>query len=377
MTKDPNKSCTMKVLLLLTLLTLCHAKPYMPINVMNFVKHHDIMQQDAGDYDDDDDDDDDDYNDYDDNVVSDCPEGCRCSKKVLQCSDQGLTKVPKDIPANTLLVDLQNNDITEIKEDDFKGLDNLYALFLLNNQISKIHPKAFRNMDKLNILHLSYNLLTQVPENLPKNIQALRLHDNKISRLPKGAFRGMQSLNVLELSANPIANSGIEAGAFDDMATLYLRIAEAKLTAVPKDLPSSLTELHLDYNKIAKVESEDFLRLKSLQRLWLDFNQIKYVENGSLAGIPKVREIHLDNNKLKKVPPGLNNLKYLQVMYLHSNSITYVGVNDFCPSRTRVKKTLYTRISLYANPVKYWEIQPPTFRCVSSHNSVQLGNNRK
>lgn len=73
----------------------------------------------------------------------------------------------------------------------------LQALFLLNNQISKIHPKAFRNMDKLKILHLSYNLLTQVPENFPKNIQALRLHDNKISRLPKGAFRGMQGLNVL------------------------------------------------------------------------------------------------------------------------------------------------------------------------------------
>ncbi|XP_016121980.1 asporin-like, partial [Sinocyclocheilus grahami] len=142
-------------------------------------------------------------------------------------------------------------------------------------------------------------------------------------------------------------------------------------------LPSSLTELHLDYNKIAKVESEDFLRLKSLQRLWLDFNQIKYVENGSFAAITKVREIHLDNNKLKKVPPGLNNLKYLQVVYLHANSITYVGVNDFCPSRTRAKKALYTRISLYANPVKYWEIQPPTFRCASSHNSVQLGNHRK
>lgn len=53
---------------------------------MDFVKHHDIMQQDAGDYDDDDDDD---YDNYDDNFVSDCPEGCRCSKNVLQCSDQG------------------------------------------------------------------------------------------------------------------------------------------------------------------------------------------------------------------------------------------------------------------------------------------------
>ncbi|XP_073700179.1 asporin [Garra rufa] len=371
----------MKILLLLALLTLCHAKPYTHVNVMDFIKQHELMQQDAADYDDDDDDDDDDdaeYNDYeDDNFVSNCPEGCRCSKKVMQCSDQGLTKVPKEIPANTLLIDLQNNDVTEIKEDDFKDLDNLYALFLLNNQISKIHPKAFRNLDKLKILHLSYNLLTQMPENLPKSIQSLRLHDNKISRLPKGAFKGMQDLNVLELSANPIANSGIEPGAFDDMSTLYLRIAEAKLTAIPKDLPPSLTELHLDYNKIGKVESEDFLRLKSLQRLWLDFNQIKYVENGSFAPISKVREIHLDNNKLKKVPPGLNHLKYLQVMYLHANSISYVGVNDFCPSRTRAKKSLYTRISLFANPVKYWEIQPPTFRCVSSHNSVQLGNHRK
>lgn len=84
----------MKVLLLLTLLTLCHAKPYTHINVMDFIKHHDIMQQDVGDFDDDDDDDDDDvddddYDNYDDNFVSDCPEGCRCSKKVLQCSDQG------------------------------------------------------------------------------------------------------------------------------------------------------------------------------------------------------------------------------------------------------------------------------------------------
>ncbi|XP_051551401.1 asporin-like [Myxocyprinus asiaticus] len=367
----------MKALLLLTLLTLCHTKPYKPINVMDFMKNNEIMQQDLGDDDDDDDGDDDDYAEYDDNFVSDCPEWCRCSKRVLQCSDQGLTKVPKDIPANTVLIDLQNNDITEIKEDDFKGLVNLYALFLLNNQISKVHPKAFRNMDKLKILHLSYNELTQIPDNLPKGIQSLRLHDNKISRIPKGAFKGMQDLNVLELSANPIANSGIEPGAFDDMATLYLRIAESKLTAVPKDLPSSLTELHLDYNKIGKLEAEDFLRLRSLQRLWLDFNQIKYVENGTFTGTPKIREIHLDNNKLKKVPPGLNTLKYLQVMYLHANSISYVGVNDFCPSRARAKKTLFTRISLFANPVKYWEIQPPTFRCISSRNAVQLGNQRK
>lgn len=39
----------------------------------------------------------------------------------------GLGEVPKFIPTDTKLLDLQNNRITEIKEDDFKGLTNLYV----------------------------------------------------------------------------------------------------------------------------------------------------------------------------------------------------------------------------------------------------------
>ncbi|XP_017305654.1 asporin [Ictalurus punctatus] len=368
----------MRVILLFALLFLCHGKKYKPINIMELMKIHDIMQQDSGSEEDDDDDDDDDNdNDIEDNFITDCPFGCQCLSRVVQCSDLGLTSVPREIPADTLMIDLQNNDITEIKEDDFKKLTNLYALFLVNNQISKIHPKAFQNMGKLRLLYLSYNLLTEIPANLPKNILELRIHDNKISRIQKDAFKGMQSLHVLEMSANPIANSGIELGAFNDMATLYLRIAEARLTAIPKDLPSSITELHLDYNKIAKVEVEDLIRYKHLLRLGLAFNQIKFVENGSLAYIPKIREIHLDNNKLKNIPPGLNTLKYLQVVYFHANNINSVGVNDFCPTRSKVKKALYSGISLFANPVKYWQIQPATFRCASGQRSLQLGNFRR
>ncbi len=47
----------MRVLLLLCLLTLGNAKPYQPINVMDFMKNYDIMMADSGDADDDDDDD--------------------------------------------------------------------------------------------------------------------------------------------------------------------------------------------------------------------------------------------------------------------------------------------------------------------------------
>ncbi|KAK9529573.1 hypothetical protein VZT92_013656 [Zoarces viviparus] len=364
----------MRVFLLLCLLALGNAKPYQSINALDFMRNYDIMMADSSDEDDDDDSDEDDNdNDYDDN----CPAGCHCSPRVVQCSDQGEISVPEKIPEDTVILDLQNNDITEIKENDFKGLHKLYGLFLINNKISKIHPKAFRNMDHLRLLYLSYNLLTEIPANLPPNVIELRFHENKITRIQKDAFKGLRKLHVLELGANPLANSGIGLGAFNGLSTLYIGIAEAKLTAVPKDLPTSITELSLDYNKIAKVEIEDFIRYKNLKRLGLGFNQIKYVENGSLANIPSVREIHLDNNRLKKVPPSLNSLRYLQVIYLHGNKISSVGVNDFCPITASVKKNLYTGISLFANPVKYWDIQPATFRCVTGRRGVQLGNFRK
>lgn len=38
-----------------------------------------------------------------------------------------LIAVPEKIPEDTVLIDLQNNDITEIKEGDFKGLSKLYV----------------------------------------------------------------------------------------------------------------------------------------------------------------------------------------------------------------------------------------------------------
>uniref|UniRef100_A0A3Q2PRZ8 Asporin n=1 Tax=Fundulus heteroclitus TaxID=8078 RepID=A0A3Q2PRZ8_FUNHE len=365
----------MRILLLLCLLTLGHTKPYRHVDVMELMKNNDLMMADWNDDDDDDDDDDDeDDDDYDDD---DCPANCRCSPGVLQCSDQGLISVPEKIAEDTLMIDLQNNDITEIKEDDFKGLNRLYGLFLINNKISKIHPQAFRNMERLKLLYLSYNLLTDIPANLPPNVIELRFHENNINRIQKEAFKGLRKLHVLELGANPLANSGIEPGAFDGLATLYIGIAEARLTAVPKDLPSSITELSLDYNKISKVEVEDFKRYKNLQRLGLGFNHIRSVENGSLASIPNIREVHLDHNRLKRVPPGLGSLRYLQVIFLHSNKISTVGYNDFCPRSASEKKNLYGTISLFANPVKYWNIQPATFRCVANRRGIQLGNFRR
>lgn len=307
-----------------------------------------------------------------------CPFRCQCSRRVVQCSDLALTSIPDDLPADTSLLDLQNNKITEIKENDFQSLRDLHALILVNNQITVIHAKAFSPLGKLQRLYLSKNQLKDMPANMPKSLQELRIHENQITKIKKASFQGMSQVIVMELGSNPLKGSGIEAGAFADLKKVsYIRIADTSLTEIPKGLPTSLSELHLDGNKITKVQAESLKGLKNLAKLGLSFNEISVVENGTLAMMPHLRELHLDNNALTTVPAGLPDHKYIQVIYLHSNKISVVGTEDFCPPGYNTKKAMYSGISLFSNPVTYWEIQPITFRCVFDRSAIQLGNYRK
>lgn len=47
----------------------------------------------------------------------------------------GLISVPDKIPEDTVMIDLQNNDITEIQQDDFKDLNKLYVRHPLRSSL--------------------------------------------------------------------------------------------------------------------------------------------------------------------------------------------------------------------------------------------------
>ncbi|EPY84071.1 decorin precursor [Camelus ferus] len=300
-----------------------------------------------------------------------CPFRCQCHLRVVQCSDLGLEKVPKDLPPDTALLDLQNNKITEIKDGDFKNLKNLHTLILINNKISKISPGAFAPLVKLERLYLSKNQLKELPEKMPKTLQELRAHENEITKVRKAVFNGLNQMIVVELGTNPLKSSGIENGAFQGMKKLsYIRIADTNITTIPQGDENSPKQFEY-LNPKALTLKKWFWKS---EWLGLSFNSISAVDNGSLANTPHLRELHLNNNKLIKVPGGLADHKYIQVVYLHNNNISAVGSNDFCPPGYNTKKASYSGVSLFSNPVQYWEIQPSTFRCVYVRSAIQLGN---
>lgn len=87
---------------------------------------------------------------------------------------------------------------------------------------------------------------------------------------------------------------------------------------------------------------------------------------------------HLTLNDLSYLPQQLyfSLLQFynFQVVYLHNNKIASIGINDFCPLGYNTKKATYSGVSLFSNPVQYWEIQPSAFRCIHERSAVQIGN---
>ncbi|XP_069798684.1 decorin-like [Narcine bancroftii] len=243
-----------------------------------------------------------------------CPARCRCHITVVQCSNLGLTKVPARILPDTTLLDLQNNKIRELKEKDFKNLKNLLILILVNNRLRRIHPKAFAPLRNLRRLYLSKNLINAVPDNMPQSLVELHICDNKIKYVKKKPFDGMSNMFALELNRNPLQPKGVARGAFQGLTSLfYLRITETGLSEIPKDLPSSISEIHLDRNRILKVEVDDFKNLSTLTRLRLSSNKIRYFANMTLSHMPNLQDLHLDNNRLFAIPPGLSQHKNIMI----------------------------------------------------------------
>ncbi|KAG7244278.1 hypothetical protein INR49_004416, partial [Caranx melampygus] len=208
-----------------------------------------------------------------------CPEECRCDKLFVYCNERSLTSVPLGIeegykvlylhnnqinsagfpmelhnlasvetvylygnqldefpvnlPKNTRVLHLQENNIQTISKAALAQLTQLEELHLDDNSISTVGVEegAFREAVSLKLLFLTKNHLSSVPIGLPEDLKELRLDENRIAVIAEEAFQNVTRLQRLLLDGNLLTDEGIAPGTFQDLANLReLALARNSLT---------------------------------------------------------------------------------------------------------------------------------------------------
>ncbi|KAK5880413.1 hypothetical protein CesoFtcFv8_023445 [Champsocephalus esox] len=214
-----------------------------------------------------------------------CPEECRCDKPFVYCNERSLTSVPQGIqdgfkvlflhnnqinnagfpidlhnvatvetvylygnqldefpinlPKNTRVLHLQENNIQTISRAALAQLTRLEELHLDDNSISTVGVEegAFREAISLKLLFLTKNHLSSIPIGLPEDLKELRMDENRIAHIAEEAFQNVTRLQRLLLDGNLLTDEGIAPGTFQELTNLReLALARNSLTFPPSPL---------------------------------------------------------------------------------------------------------------------------------------------
>ena len=273
-----------------------------------------------------------------------CPVACRCdgSRKRVYCNSRALKSIPTDIPIDTKVLYLQDNQLASSEELDItlSTLVNLERVMLYSNQ------------------------LTQIPKFNSKSLHELRLNSNKISTIPENVFEGTPNLRQMILDDNEITNFSFKNNSLIDLPNLQrLSLIQNRLTELPESLPSTVEELFLTSNQISFIGKAALGALQELRVLQLDRNRVTD-ESFECSFGGKLAEIDLSYNMLENVPklnPAIEKIR------LTANKIQFVSRNDLEPA-ARLKT-----IDLSYNSIK--RVENGSFSRLFDLNRVEIAGN--
>nr|XP_018908072.1 PREDICTED: protein slit isoform X2 [Bemisia tabaci] len=332
-----------------------------------------------------------------------CPTNCSCDGTIVDCSARGLKEVPKDIPAYTTELLLNDNNIEVIKADGLFGrLPQLHRLDLRKNEIKLLEENTFEGTTLLSELNLAENKLTKITNKMFQGLHTLKilsLNDNLITCVMPGSFDILNELHTLNLKSNPFQcnchlgwfpewlkrrkltagspNCGGPARLKDtpiheipphefkctsdqDQGCLgenycpskckctgtVVRCSQSKLTEIPRGIPAETSELYLDVNEITSIQADRLRHLKSLTRLDLSYNKITVLANNTFQHLSKLSTLIVSYNKLQCIEKNaLAGLKSLRIISLHENNLSMIPDGAFADLMS------VTHLALGANPL--------------------------
>ena len=170
-------------------------------------------------------------------------------------SQSDLAAVPGDIPDRATQVLLRGNKIRTLQDGEFSDLTHCTYIDLGENSISVIQPGSFRGLPRLFTLELDINELTEVKKYMFQNLTQLTyllLQSNLIKFIQDDSFKSLVNLEQLHLAWNVLDE--LRAAMFNGLRSIKLiNLDGNKLTSIDSitfsDLPRPL-ELALDFNPL-------------------------------------------------------------------------------------------------------------------------------
>uniref|UniRef100_A0A8B9XL43 Leucine rich repeats and immunoglobulin like domains 1 n=1 Tax=Bos mutus grunniens TaxID=30521 RepID=A0A8B9XL43_BOSMU len=263
-----------------------------------------------------------------------CAAACTCAGDYLDCGGRGLAALPGDLPAWTRSLNLSYNKLSEIDPAGFEDLPNLQEVYLNNNELTAI-PSLGSASSHIVSLFLQHNRIRSVEGSQLKaylSLHVLDLSANNITEIRSTCFPHGLPLTELNLASNRI--STLESGAFDGLSRslLTLRLSKNRITQLPVKafkLPR-LTQLHLEYNSLAEVNSGSLYGLTALHQLHLGNNSISRIHRDGWSFCQKLHELILSFNNLTRLDEeSLADLSSLSILRLSHNSISHIAEGAF------------------------------------------------
>ncbi|XP_038666521.1 leucine-rich repeats and immunoglobulin-like domains protein 1 isoform X1 [Scyliorhinus canicula] len=266
-----------------------------------------------------------------------CIPGCTCSGEELDCSKQAWTRIPRQLPAWVVYLNLSYNRLTSIDPSVFTELSHLRELRLDHNELTTI-PEIGSASTHLVLLYLHHNKIRSIEANrlrLYESLETLDLAYNEITEIRNNCFPRQLKIKDLYLGNNRI--SILEPGTFDNLSSTLqvLRLSKNRISHLPVrifKLPH-LLHLELNRNRIRLIHGLTFQGLDSLEVLKLQRNNISKLMDGAFWGLARMQVLHLDSNILNEVNSGwLYGLSSLHQLFLSYNTISRINPDawGFC-----------------------------------------------
>lgn len=297
--------------------------------------------------------------------------------KAINFDKNFIHAIPVDAFRNlgTVHMVLAFNQIENISEGSFNGLENtLEYLDLEHNQLKEF-PSALQSLNRLRYLYMTANEMTDI-DVIPNTLRVLSLAANNFTTVPSNSLQGCTDLSYLNIGYNKI--SEIEENSFADWG-------------------GQLQTLLLRNNKITRLNYGSFNGLDSIQEISLSFNDIHYVYPNVFENISRTLKIlelsfgiyrddfpieqfrclteliwlGLDNNNLKVISDeSLATMKDLTYINLSFNRIMVLPRNIFI---AEVHKSL-AEVDLSYNTIT--TVHTNTFDSLVSLRIISLSSNR-